>query len=210
MLGEGGGHKGRHSDRGMGLTRRGERGIPRRSPSWAVVKEPAAGQRRGRREGGVEMGRDSGGAMRGDACGGGSHARPPAHGTTHGPVRRAPPLTGGTSATAAAPPIPRRSPKGRWCRMNCRYQSACRPFPPPPHSATTADSRRRRGGGGGSSEPEAAPRRRPQRRLGRRLEEVAKAVGGGYCRLRMPLMLALGVRGTVAGHRLGALEGGGG
>ena len=42
-----------------------------------------------------------------------------------------------------------------------------------------------------------------QRQLGRRLEEVAKAVGGGYCRLRMPLQLALGVRETVAGHRLG-------
>ena len=53
------------------------------------------------------------------------------------------------------------------------------------------------------------PQRWPQRRLGRRLEEVAKAVGGGYCRLQMPLRLALGVRGTVAGHRLGALEGGG-
>ena len=50
----------------------------------------------------------------------------------------------------------------------------------------------------------------PQRRLGRRLEEVAKAVGGGYRRLRVPLTLALGVRETVAGHRLGALEGGGG
>ena len=46
------------------------------------------------------------------------------------------------------------------------------------------------------------------KRLGRRLEEVAKAVGGGYCRLQMPLKLALGARGTVAGHRLGALEGG--
>ena len=42
--------------------------------------------------------------------------------------------------------------------------------------------------------------------LDRRLEEVAKAVGGGYCRLQMPLKLALGVRGTVAGHRLGVLE----
>ena len=54
------------------------------------------------------------------------------------------------------------------------------------------------------------PRRRPQKRLDRRLEEVAKAVGGGYCRLQMPLRLALGVRGTVAGRRLGALERGGG
>ena len=52
--------------------------------------------------------------------------------------------------------------------------------------------------------------RRPQKRLGRRLEEVAKAVGGGYCRLQMPLRLALGVRETVGGHRLGALEAGGG
>jgi hypothetical protein len=41
-----------------------------------------------------------------------------------------------------------------------------------------------------------------------RLEEVAKAVGGGYCRLQTPLKLALGVRETVAGPRLGALEGG--
>ena len=49
-----------------------------------------------------------------------------------------------------------------------------------------------------------------QRRLDRRLEEVAKAVGGGYCQLQMPLRLALGVRGTVAVHRLGALERGGG
>ena len=54
------------------------------------------------------------------------------------------------------------------------------------------------------------PQRRPQRSLDRRLEEVAKAVGGGYCRLKMPLKLAVGVRGTVARHRLGALEGGGG
>ena len=54
------------------------------------------------------------------------------------------------------------------------------------------------------------PQRRPQWRLDRRLEEVATAVGGGYCRLQMPLKPALAVRGTVAGHRLGAPEGGGG
>ena len=41
---------------------------------------------------------------------------------------------------------------------------------------------------------------RPQQQLDRRLEKVAKAVGGGYCRLQMPLKLASGVRGTVAGH----------
>ena len=44
--------------------------------------------------------------------------------------------------------------------------------------------------------------------MDRRLEEVAEAVGGGYCRLRMPLKAAVAVGGTVAGHRLGALEGG--
>ena len=65
------------------------------------------------------------------------------------------------------------------------------------------------GGGGGALE-EKGPQRRPQKRADRRLEELAKAVGGGCCRLQMPLKPALGVRGTVAGHRLGALEGGGG
>ena len=35
---------------------------------------------------------------------------------------------------------------------------------------------------------------------------VAKAVGGGYCRLQILLKPALAVRETVAGHRLGALE----
>ena len=46
--------------------------------------------------------------------------------------------------------------------------------------------------------------RRPQKRLDRRLQEVAKAVGGGYCRLQLPLKLA--VRGTVARHRLGVFS----
>ena len=51
-------------------------------------------------------------------------------------------------------------------------------------------------------------------------EAVRQAVGGGfqnktkrsdgYCRLQMPWKSALAVRETVAGHRLGALEGGGG
>ena len=50
------------------------------------------------------------------------------------------------------------------------------------------------------------PQRRPQQRLHRRLEEAAKTVQDGYCRLQMPLKLALAVRETVAGHRLGALE----
>ena len=53
------------------------------------------------------------------------------------------------------------------------------------------------------------PQRRLQKPLDRRLEEVAKAVGGGYCRLQMPLSLALAIRETVARHRQGAVEGGG-
>ena len=50
------------------------------------------------------------------------------------------------------------------------------------------------------------PQRRPQKRFDRRLEEVAKAVVGYYCRFQMPLKLAVAVRETVSGHRLGALE----
>ena len=46
--------------------------------------------------------------------------------------------------------------------------------------------------------------------MDRRFEDVAKAVGGGYCRLPMPMKLALAARETVTGHRLGGLEGGGG
>ena len=65
-------------------------------------------------------------------------------------------------------------------------------------------------GGGRDILDGKGPQRRPQKPLDRRLEEGAKAVGGGYCRLQMPLRLALGVRGTVAGHRLGALPAGGG
>ena len=73
-----------------------------------------------------------------------------------------------------------------------------------------------RGGGGHCMDalegkgPQRRPQRRPQKPLDRRFEEVAKAVGGGYCRLQMPLKLALAVRETVAGHRLGAPGGGGG
>ena len=43
------------------------------------------------------------------------------------------------------------------------------------------------------------PQRRFQKRLERRLEEVAKAATGGYCRFQMPLKLALAVREAVAG-----------
>ena len=40
------------------------------------------------------------------------------------------------------------------------------------------------------------PQRWPQRRLHRRLEEVAKAVGDGFCQLQMPLKLAPTVKET--------------
>ena len=76
-----------------------------------------------------------------------------------------------------------------------------------PHSCCVEVSLGMRPGGGARNASEGkGPQRRPQKRLDRRLEEVAKAVGGGYRRLQMPLSLALAVRGTVAGHRLGALE----
>ena len=51
-----------------------------------------------------------------------------------------------------------------------------------------------RGGQGGVGREGASEAGR--RRLGRRLEEVAEAVGG-CCRLQMPLKPALAVRGTV-------------
>ena len=41
-------------------------------------------------------------------------------------------------------------------------------------------------------------------------EAVRQVVGGGYYRLQMPSGLAVAGRETVARHRLGALEGGGG
>ena len=58
------------------------------------------------------------------------------------------------------------------------------------------------GGGGGRDAlegkgPQRRPQRRPQKRFDRRLKQVAKAVRGGYCRLQMPLKLALGC--TVVG-----------
>ena len=77
-------------------------------------------------------------------------------------------------------------------------------------SARPVPDERREGSPPPGKSQKDGPQRPPQRRLGRRLEGVAKAVGGGYCRLQMPLALALAVRGTMAGHRLGAREGVGG
>ena len=70
----------------------------------------------------------------------------------------------------------------------CLHTLCTAPPPPPPKDAVEGEG----------------PQRRPQKRLGRRLEEVAEAVGGGYRRLQMLLKLALAIRETVAGHRLGA------
>ena len=61
---------------------------------------------------------------------------------------------------------------------------------------------------GGTRLQECTTREGPQRSFDRRLEEVATAVGGSYCRLQMPLKLAFGVWETVARHRLGPWKGG--
>ena len=109
------------------------------------------------------------------------------------------------------PPTEFRGPPG--CTGGARPHplvALCCPLPPP-NMLHTADgqhfvSRKRRPQGcirrEGTSEvaPEAVGQ----------AEEVAKAAGGGYCRLAMPLSLALAVRETAAGRRTGALEGGGG
>ena len=58
------------------------------------------------------------------------------------------------------------------------------------------------GGGGGQGCRREGASEAAQRWLDRPLEEVAKAVGGGYCRLQMPLKLALGVTWRQGGQRL--------
>ena len=102
------------------------------------------------------------------------------------------PARGGGSRTRRRPCVRQRNTtaSGAW--------SASRLSPPLPALGPWA------GGGGqgcirrrGASEATPAAVR----------QAVATAVGGGYCRLQTPLRLALGVRETVAGHRLGALEG---
>ena len=95
----------------------------------------------------------------------------------------------GAHQTAVAPSVP---PLCALCNRLCRL---CHTRP---------------GGSGRGALEGKGPQRRPQRRLDRRLEEGAKGVGGGYCRLQMSLRPALGVRKTVAGHRVGALAGEGG
>ena len=49
-----------------------------------------------------------------------------------------------------------------------------------------------------NSRPQGCIRREGASEAAPRLEEFAEAVGGSYCRLRMPWRLRLAVRGTVA------------
>ena len=107
-----------------------------------------------------------------------------------------------------------------WSLFFLRMRAIAPPPPPPPSLSLSLSLSHGRCGGGPVSTGKAVvdssrdalerkgPQRRPQKRLDRRLEEVAKAVGGGYCRLQTPLKRASAVRETAAGHRLGALEGG--
>ena len=71
--------------------------------------------------------------------------------------------------------------------------------PPPPRRG---DHHLQRVGRGNRDALEAkGPQEQRQKRSDRRLQVVAKAVGGVYCRLRMPLKQGLVATGTVAGHR---------
>ena len=121
-----------------------------------------------------------------------------------GTGRDHPPSVAGPCSWARGPYTPQTIPHGGGGGLRpSAHTTFVAPAPPldggaPPSTAPVSG-----GGGGDASEGQG-----PQRRLGRRLEEVAKAVGGGYCRLQTPVRLALRVRGTGAGHRLGARGGG--
>ena len=105
-------------------------------------------------------------------------------------------------------------PGTEWDEHSHYHPGNCPPAPsrtPPPHTASAGNTappsiRRPRHGGtppGRDAFEGKGPQRRPQKPLDGR-------VGGGYCRLQMRLSLALAIRETVAGHRVGALDGGGG
>ena len=66
---------------------------------------------------------------------------------------------------------------GGYRKHTVRHGVLC---PPPPPSRDALDRK--------------GPQRQPQKQVDRRLEEAARAVGGGSCRLQMPLKLALAVR----------------
>ena len=96
--------------------------------------------------------------------------------------------------------VVKRSPGGHsQCLCSCQafYAVGARPLFVRIHLPSTCIERDQ--GGGGDALEGKGPQRRPKQRLGRRLEEVAKAVGGGHCRLQMPPSLALGVRETWLG-----------
>ena len=87
---------------------------------------------------------------------------------------------------------------GQWHHRRLSPPPARHPYPQP------WDTRHWRGGR--DALEGKAPPRRPQKRFDRRLEEIAKAIGGSDCRLQMPLKQARAIRETVAGHTLGTLE----
>ena len=136
-------------------------------------------------------------------------------GTSAVVVAVAPPPRHSPRLPPAVAPVPRSrsdrttapQPRGQTCRLrpagSCRGPPMpCLPHAIPPSPSAPPPPR--------PPPPRDASQRRPQQRLDRRLEEVAKAVGGGLLSVTMPCNPALGVRGTVAVHRLGALKGGGG
>ena len=108
-------------------------------------------------------------------------------------------ITGLYSRTASSRPCP--SASGPITIETCGEAVGCGVHGP---SHTTSSSRHHpnqslraaESGRGADGEGEGR-QRRPRQPLDRRLVEVAKAVGGGYCRLQMPLKLAPG-RETVA------------
>ena len=83
--------------------------------------------------------------------------------------------------------LPQNNPRSCYMSWCCRLTP---PHPTPPHAVLTASPPPRDALEG------KAPQGRPQKRLDRRSEEVAKSVGGGYCRLQMPLKLAVAARET--------------
>ena len=144
-------------------------------------------------------------------CGGGGRGGPPKRREERSPNDRSPPGVGGNRRAFLGGLPTGAGGGGGGGHIHCDRSWRCGlydtvPFPVPAPGALCTGSP-----GAGRDELEGkGPQKGAQQRLDRRLQGVAKAVGAGYCRLQMPLRLALAVRGTVAGHRLGALEGGGG
>ena len=156
-----------------------------------------------------------------------SPAGPLRPGSSAGPRTRARPRPPGRPPRARAPPTGRRGPRGGGAGRPPTPKGPTTP-PAPPAPAAPGGPGGTPGGppahapaaavptapagvgqaGGNAGTSDACEGKGPPGRLDRRLEGVAKAVGGGYCRLQMPVSLGLGIRGTVARRRLGALDGG--